>query len=212
MEPYFGTYQTFQTASKEAAARLIGPDALIGDRCSIECTLEDGVHKALIVNKFGEPLGYFDAEFSREMSLFAAQGMTLAAFISFVAFTDHPEPGFYWGEAAVVGWERSLDDTAAVFTSALSRSLKHGTRPRINLDVKEIRLLKESDGTWMPKNTVLLPKKEKGTAILKSHQSFIDGLVEKGREGNKGCYFLSWIFLLLLVTLVIIGLKSCGVF
>ena len=212
MEPYFGTYQTFQTASKEAAARLIGPDALIGDRCSIECTLEDGVHKAWLVSKFGDRLGYFDADFSRQMSLFKAQEMELAGFLSFVAFTDHPEPGYYWGQAAVVCWAPSLNDAMENFVSALSQSLRRGTRPRINLDANGVNRLQESNGTWMPKDTVPLPKKEKGTALLKSHQSFIDGLVEKGRSGNKGCYLLSWAFLLAVVALIIFGMKSCGVF
>lgn len=212
MEPYFGTYQTYQTASREAAARLIGPDALIGDRCSIDCTLEDGVHKAWIVSKFGDCIGYFDGEFSRQLSLFKAQGMTMAVFLSFVAFTDHPEPGFYWGEAAVLCWEPSLDEAMDAFVPQLSQALRHGTRPRINLDGNGIKRLEESKGTWMPKDTVPLPKKEKGTSILKSSQSFLDGLVEKGRAGNKGCYFLSWAVLLLVVALIVIGVKSCGGF
>lgn len=212
MEPYFGTYQTFRAASKEAAARLIGPDALIGDQCSIECTLEDGVHKAWLVNSYHDRLGYFDADFSRELSLFKAQGMKLAGFISFIAFTDNPEPGYYWGEAAVLCWEPVLAETMDTFIPQLSRALKHGTRPRINLDANGIRHLEESKGSWMPKDTVPLPRKEKGTALLKSHQSLTDSLVEKGRQGNKGCYILSWAFLLLLVTLVIVGMKSCGVF
>ena len=69
-----------------------------------------------------------------------------------------------------------------------------------------------SNGTWLPSEREPLPEKQRGMALLKTRRGFIDGLVEAGRTGNKGCYILSWAFLLALVAAIIIGLKSCGVF
>ena len=155
MERYFGTYQTFRTVSKKDAAVLMGSNTLVGDRYRINLTMDEGVHRAWLINKFNETIGYFDDGFSRELSLFAAEGLELVGILSFVAFTETPEPGEYWGQAAVIGYSPHYAE---------------------------------------------------------EFNRFIDGLVEAGRTGNKGCYILSWAFLLALVAAIIIGLKSCGVF
>lgn len=104
MERYFGTYQTFRTVSKKDAAVLMGSNTLVGDRYRINLTMDEGVHRAWLINKFNETIGYFDDGFSRELSLFAAEGLELVGILSFVAFTETPEPGEYWGQAAVIGY------------------------------------------------------------------------------------------------------------
>lgn len=212
MERYFGTYQTFQTASQKEAADLIGADNLVGDRYRIECTIEDGIQKAWLVNKFNRRVGYFDPIFSRELSIKQAQGMALVGLLSFVAFTDNPEPGFYWGEVAVVAYDKTEEEIFSTFIDAVSRSLKKGVRPVIDLKSSAVDHLISSGGTWIPQDTVPFPTPEKGTAILKNHQSMMDRLVEEARKGNKGCYLASWAVLLALVALIVVGLKSCGVF
>ena len=55
----------------------------------------------------------------------------------------------------------------------------------------------------MPSQTVPLPKSEKGTAYLKQRRKLSERMIDKGRAGNKGCYVVSWVFLLALVTLVV---------
>ena len=47
---------------------------------------------------------------------------------------------------------------------------------------------------------------------MKSHRKMSEKMIEQGRKGNKGCYVVSWLFLLLLIALVLFGLKSCGLF
>ena len=76
----------------------------MGDRYRINLTMDEGVHRAWLINKFNETIGYFDDSFSRELSLFAAEGLELVGILSFVAFTETPEPGEYWGQAAVIGY------------------------------------------------------------------------------------------------------------
>ncbi len=77
MERYFGTYQTFRTVSKKDAAVLMGSNTLVGDRYRINLTMDEGVHRAWLINKFNETIGYFDDGFSHELSLFAAEGNPL---------------------------------------------------------------------------------------------------------------------------------------
>lgn len=212
MERYFGTYQTFQTASRKEAADLIGADNLVGDYYTIECTIENGEQKAWLVNKFQKRVGFFDTSFSRQLSLLKAQEMTLIALLSFVAYTDHPEPGYYWGQAAVMAYDPRFEESFAPFIAQVSQAIKNDRRPILDLNESSIEKVVESKGDWVPKDTVALPSPKKGTALIKARQSLTDRLVEESRKGNKGCYVVSWAFLLALVALIIFGLKSCGVF
>lgn len=212
MERYIGTYQTFQTVSRKEAANLIGADNLVGDRYTIECTLEDGIQKAWLVNRFNQRIGFFEPQYSRQLSIFKAQGMELTALLSFVAFTDHPEPGYYWGDVAVIAFDPTYQVAMETFLTGIAKEMAKGKRPRVQLEKRGIDHIIESNGSWLPTETVPYPVKEKGTALVKTRRSITDRLVEESRKGNKGCYLLSWAFLLGIVALAIFSLKSCGVF
>lgn len=212
MERYFGTYQTFQTTSKKDAAVLMGSNCLVGDRYRIELTMEEGTHRAWLVNKFNETIGFFDDAFSRKLSLLAAEDMELVGILSFVAFTEAPEPGEYWGQAAVIGYDPHYSEEFNRFIDGVCGLIGKGIRPKLDLASSAVDEIIASKGTWLPNDREPLPEKQRGMALLKTRRGFIDGLVEAGRSGNKGCYILSWAFLLALVAVVIFGLKSCGVF
>ena len=211
-ERYFGTYARFDTKSKKDAAALLGADNLVGDTFDIEFHTEGGASIAWMKNRFGALIGFFDPAFSRQLSILEARGWKLQAILSFVAFTDRPEPGHYWGQAALIGFDPSLEQAFDPFVSAVSKRLMEGIQPEIDLGEQGVDQIVESQGAWQPKKTVPLPKKENGTVIMKSRRKFSEKLIEQGRKGNKGCYAVSWIFLLLLVALALFGLKSCGVF
>lgn len=212
MERYFGTYQTFRTVSKKDAAVLMVSNTLVGDRYRINLTMDEGVHRAWLINKFNETIGYFDDSFSRELSLFAAEGLELVGILSFVAFTETPEPGEYWGQAAVIGYSPHYAEEFNQFIDGVCGLIGKGILPKLALKGSAVDEIITSNGAWLPSEREPLPEKQRGMALLKTRRGFIDGLVEAGRTGNKGCYILSWAFLLALVAAIIIGLKSCGVF
>lgn len=211
MERYFGTYQTFQTASRKEAGALMGSDNLVGDTFSVDCTIDKEGQKAWIVNRFGKRIGYFDADFSRELSLKKAQGMEIVAILSFVAFSEQPEPGHYWGNVAVIAYD-PREKAFPVFVDKIAQLIAKGIRPKIDFDSSAVDEIISSEGTWTPTEREPMPQKQKGMAILKQRRSLTDTLVEQGRKGNKGCYLLSWAFLLGIVAAIIFGLKSCGLF
>lgn len=211
-ERYFGTYARFDTLSKKDAASLLGADNLIGDVFEIVFQTEDGVSTAWMENRFGGLVGFFDAAFSRELNVLAARGWKLQAVLSFVAFTDHPEPGHYWGQAAVICFDPTLEQAFDPFIASTAQRLSDGVRPEVDLGEQGVEQVVSSNGTWTPKKTVAFPAKESGTVIMKSRRKMSEKLIEQGRKGNKGCYAVSWLFLLLLVALALFGLKSCGVF
>lgn len=211
-ERYFGTYARFDTRSKKDAAALLGADNLIGDVFEIVFQTDEGSSVAWMKNRFGQLIGFFDSSFSRELSILAARGWKLQALLSFVAFTDRPEPGHYWGQAAVICFDENLEQTITPFIASTSARLSDGVRPDVDLGEQAVDQLVSSNGTWVPKKTVPFPQKEEGTVIMKSRRKMSEKLIEQGRKGNKGCYAISWLFLLLLVALALFGLKSCGIF
>ncbi|WP_139651399.1 hypothetical protein [Raoultibacter phocaeensis] len=210
--PYFGTYARFSTASKKDAAALIGADNLVGDIFSIEFITEDGVRTAWMKNRFGALMGFFDPGTSRELSLYEAKGYTLQALLSFVAYSESPDPGEYWGEAAIICYDPNFAEALECFTGNIAARLMDGIRPEVDLGEQGFAKVIESNGTWKPTKTVPFPSKKAGSALLKTRRSMSEKMIEQGRKGNKGCYLISWLFLLALVAGAMFGLKSCGVF
>ncbi|WP_165062743.1 hypothetical protein [Adlercreutzia sp. ZJ154] len=209
MSDYFGKYADFQTISKKDAGQLLGADNMIGDVLDIVCELDGGKHCAWLVNRFSKRIGMLDPSVSREISLAAAREMETRAVLSFVAFTDHPDEGHYWGQVAIICYAKSCEDAFGQFIKHVSKMMADGTRIAVNLGNDAIARIIESNGEWLPTQTISMPEKTKGTAIVKSRRSITDKLIETGRTGNKGCFVVSWVFLLALVTVLIFGLKSC---
>ena len=210
MERYFGTYQTFRTVSKKDAAVLMGSNTLVGDRYRINLTMDEGVHRAWLINKFNETIGYFDDSFSRELSLLAAEGLELVGILSFVAFTETPEPGEYWGQAAVIGYSPHCSEEFNQFIDGICGLIGKGIRPKLALKGSAVDEIIDSNGTWLPSEREPLP--DAAWRYLKRAEGSSTASWRLDVTGNKGCYILSWAFLLALVAAIIIGLKSCGVF
>ena len=212
MDQYFGTYESFDTVSKKDAAVLLGADNLVGDEFRIEIELIEGEHKAWLVNRFDKRIGFFNKSFSRKLSILQAREFELTAILSFVAYTDHPDPGYYWGDMAVIGYDKCNKESFEIFVKNICSAMADGKRPNIDLSEDDVERVISSNGQWVPDSSVPLPGKAKGTAIMKSKRSLNERMIEQGRKGNIGCYIVSWAFLLGLVALAIFGLKSCGVF
>lgn len=210
-ERYFGTYARFETASKREAGALLGADNLVGDAFEIVFETEDGSSVAWLQNRFGGMIGFLDADTSRALKVLSARGWILHAVLSFVAFSDSPKPGHYWGQVALLCYDKKYEHAFDFFLKNISRRLAAGVRPDIALGEQGIGKVIESDGSWTPKDTVKLPPKEEGTAIVKDSRKLSEKLIEQSRQGNKGCYAASWALLLALVALLLFGLKSCGV-
>lgn len=212
MDCYFGTYRLFETVSKKEGAALAGPDNLVGDvyTVSFEMTKEGRV--AWLVNRFGSKVGFFDAAFSRTLSLIQAKGWIIKPILSFVAYTDQPEPSRFWGEMAVICFAPQHEKAFSVFVETIARRLADGLRPAIEIGDQGVAKVLESEGTWTPTQYCPLPEKALGTAIIKKSRSAKENLIEQGRKGNKGCYVLSWVFLACLAVAVVLAVKSCGLF
>ncbi len=212
MDQYFGTYQTFETVSKKDAAVLLGADNLVGDRYTIEIELDGDAHKAWLISRFDQRIGFFDGNFSRRLSILKANGLELTAILSFVAYTDMPEPGHYWGEMAVIAYNPAHKEAFERFITTVCTRMFDNVRTRVNFDAEGVERIISSGGSWVPEQTVPMPSKKKGTVIMKSKRSVSEKLIEQGRKGNKGCYVVSWAFIIALVAALLFGLKACGAF
>ena len=207
---YFGRYYRFNTLNKKDSVLLISPDCIIGDTYSIEIELSEHGRRAWIINPFKDRIGFLDETSSLEISEYLARDYTLVAFLSFVAFTESPEGGYYWGEIAVIGYKNSSKVFVKPFSERVAKLISEGTRPDLELSDQGLKQLQDNPNSWMTSKRNPIPKMKKGSALVKTKKSIGDYFIQQGRAKNKGCYFLSWLFILAAVTLVLFSLKSCG--
>ncbi len=212
---YFGTYARFETRSKKDAGALLGADNLVGDQYSIVFETEDGVTRAWMKNRFGALTGRFDEHVSRQLQLLSAREWKLVALLSFVAFTDRPEPGFYWGQAAVIAFDPADEAAMEMFVGRVGKLLQEGIRPAVDLGKQGVETVLEHQGDWTPAERVPMPEREEGTVVMKQRRKTSENFIEHGRAGNKGCLAAGWIFNTALVAAVVfaflVALRSCGV-
>ena len=134
---YYGAYARFDTISKKDAAILLGSNCIIGDVFKIEFKPLKGQTRAWVVNDYGDVLGYLDEQISHQLNLLAAKSWEMHAVLSFVAFTDQPEPGFYWGEVALFCFDKAHQSDFETFMRTTMKSLSQGIRPRIDIKTRE---------------------------------------------------------------------------
>lgn len=209
---YFGTYARFDTVSKKEAAQLVGADNLVGDLFSIEFDEEERSAKAWLVNRFGAKIGFLDPAISRRLSICQARAWTLRAYLSFIAFTDSPEPGHYWGQVALICNDSHFDDAVDAFARRVADLMSEGIRPDVDLGERGVDAVIANDGTWMTEVRTPFPDKVHGTVIMKKRRKMSEKMIEEGRKGNKGCYVVSWAFIIIVVAAIIYGLHAIGLF
>lgn len=197
-QSYEGFYARFETPSKPVGSQLMGPDNIIGNDYKLEFRTEDGRVVAWLRNKFDTEIGFFDVDSSRKIQLANARGLTIRALLSFVAYSDEPDPGLYWGEMAVICFNPAYEREMNAFANRIAGKLAEGIRPNISFSGQAVNKIFDEEG-WIPKDTVPLPDKKTGMAVLKSHQSISEKMIEQGRARNKGCYVVSWAFIVIVV-------------
>ncbi|MBO4351918.1 MAG: hypothetical protein J5818_00305 [Eggerthellaceae bacterium] len=208
---YEGFYARFETASKPQGSLLMGPDFIVGDDLEVEFRTEDGRIVAWLKNKFGADTGFLNADDSRKLQLAAAREQKIRAILSFVAYSDEPDPGLYWGQVAIFCFNPLDAGQMDAFVDRIAAKIAEGVRPAINLGSSGVSKIFDEPG-WIPSDTVPLPEKKTGMAVLKDHQSMSEKMIEQGRAGNKGCYTVSWIFIAVIVIAAIYGLHVLGLF
>ncbi|WP_165248533.1 hypothetical protein [Adlercreutzia sp. ZJ141] len=211
-DKFFGSYERFSTPSKKEAAVLLGADNLVGDRYDIVFKTENHVSIAWLKNRFDGEVGFFNANVSRTLRVLSARGWKLNAVLSFIAYSDIPEPGEYWGEMALICYDPSLEESFLPFVSKFGNDMVDGNRRSLLLNDHELQSIIDSNGNWLPSTKTKLPTLDKGTAFIKTRRSFTEKMVEHGRKGNIGCYLISWAFILCLIAFVAFILHSFGLF
>ncbi len=207
-----GFYARFETFSKKDAGILMGADVLVGDEFTFKFELTDGTIKAVIYDKFDKRVGYFEEATTRQLRLYEARGWSTRIFLAFLAYSDHPEPGCYWGQMAILAYPNECSEVFENFIQKVSVKLAEGKRVDINIGTQGIKSIVESKGTWFTNATLPKPTLDTGTVMMKSSRSLSEKLVEQGRAKNPGCYVISWAFIIGLVVITFLGLRSCGVF
>lgn len=193
---YNGFYARFETPSKKLGGLMMSADVLIGDPFEIFFKPEDDSH-AWLRNRFGAEIGFLDVDSTRDIKLARARGQIVNAHLAFIAYSEAPDPGLFWGEVAIICYDANLEETFAPFIAQLKSKLTNGIRPDVCLRSADVdRLI--ADNTWFPNSTTPLPVMEPGTAPLKTKLSLTERIIEKGRAGSIVMYVVSIAFVVAL--------------
>ena len=210
---FFGKYAICRSENKSTGAHLIGPDNIVGNEVSLDFRNTDGKTVVWAVNKFGADIGYFDKQTSYLIDVTRSRGWKLHALISIIGLTDYiennpEENGYYWAEIAVISFAPRYEDYAEKFLGVISKNLANGVRFEIDLVSSSIDLLLKNKGDWTPSKKLPQPPKKKGTVIIKKSRKPSETAIEAGRNRNKGCYFVSYLFIALLIIGIIFLIKA----
>lgn len=204
-QSYEGFYAQYDTPSKKVGSLLMGADTLVGDDLKVDFRTEDGKVTVWLLNKFDAEVGFLDAEGSRKLQLANARGQKIRVLLSFVAYSDEPDLGHYWGEVAVICFNPAYSTEMDAFADRVGARMADGLRLDVNLGAAAVKKIFD-EPEWVPTDTVALPKKKNGMAVLKDHQSISEKMIEQGRAKNKGCYAVSWVFIIVLVAAAAYGI------
>ncbi|MGN0302147.1 MAG: hypothetical protein ACI4BI_04650 [Anaerotardibacter sp.] len=208
---YFGKYARFTTVDKKEAGAFMGPDNIVGDYYTIQDTYTDGERQTWIVNEWDIKMGLLDEKIAEEIDLNTAKGLETVAILSYVAYSQVKEEGIYWGEVAIISYDPQYEKAFKHFLEKLRRKIASGVRPDLNLGEKALKELIAKNGNYLPSGRVAYPALGKGEAFVKKERTTTEILVNQAREGNKGCYFLSYAFLFVVFAVIAYFVYTSGV-
>lgn len=90
------------------------------------------------------------------------------------------------------------------FLTTISNNLAEGNRPEIELNKFEVEKIVNSEGSYKPKKFLKKPRFDSGTVIVKGKMSFIEKIIEAGRQRRPGCYIASILFILVVICIVLL--------
>jgi hypothetical protein len=209
---YFGTYADFSCPDRKAATAFMGADNLVGDPYTIEMDYSEKKRLAWIVNPFGFRMGVLSEKVAQKIDVYEAKGWKVVALLACVAFTEESKPGKYWGQVALMAYDPAQEEVFDTFSTTIGEQLAKGIRPAIDLGTNGVTRVIESKGLWVPTGRVPLPQLKKGSTFIKTQRSSTDRMVAQARKSRIGCTVASWGFVIIVVAVIILALKSCGAF
>ena len=161
---YQGFYARFDTPDKPTGSLLMGPDNIVGDTFQVFFKTEDGRVTAWIKNKFDKELGYFDVDTSRKLQLANAREQSIRAILAFVAYSDEPDPGLYWGQMALFCFNEAYANEMNAFIDRCASKIAEGVRPKIDLGRSAVEKI-FTDSDWLPSETIPLPDNTRQSSV-----------------------------------------------
>ncbi len=194
-DTFYGTYIRFTTNSNSEGALLTGADNLVGDELSFAFEQDEKGNDCVILsNKFGKRIGKLAPEETSHLQVLSARGWTIRMVLSLVVAAQGQDGIDYWGEVLLLCNDARNNDAFDVFATNVKTMLQEGIRPNIDLGTQGINQVIKSNGNWKPTQRAPKPKLNKKEVILKDKLSAKEKLIEDGRKGNRGCFFVSVVF------------------
>lgn len=196
----FAKYILANPKNKKQAAQLTSSNSLCGDLFKLKINSKSKVVK--IKNKFDYDVAELSEEKSKLIKLWTNKDLDVIALLSCVFYCEPQSK--HSAEFLIIAYPKQQAQAYENFVSRVSEKLTRGSRPDICLDEFECKEIVKSNGAFKITKFLKAPELEKGTVILKNKQSFMEKIIEAGRQRKPGCYIASIFFFLFVIILIVL--------
>lgn len=192
-------YTIANPKDKRQAAQLTSSNSLCGNRFSLKVNSKSPV--VTIKNKFDYAVAELSEEDSKLIKLWINKDLEVVALLTCVFYCESERK--HSAEFLFLAYPKKHAEAYDNFIETVSSKLTEGNRPDITLDEFERKEIEKSNGNFKITKFLPRPELEKGTVILKNKQTFMEKIIEAGRQKKIGCYIGSILFLLVIIVLIV---------
>lgn len=200
-------YYQVKPASKKQSAQLTSSNSIVGNQFLLK--IDPSKQQVKIENKFNHAVAQLNKKDSQQIILWKNKGLELKCMLAYVTFCEPKSQ--HEAYFLICAYPKKHKDAYDNFIENVSNQLSNGNIPEIKLDKFEQNKIVETKGDF--KLTKFLPKPnlEVGTVIVKSKQTLTEKIIEAGRQRKPGCYIASIIFIITVLSLIALLLKTCAI-
>lgn len=200
---YFGALQRTEIVSDEESRHIGSSEGIIGCECTLTYGMDEiGYPKVSVVSPLENGFGSFSSEFSEKLARLHNLGNLTHVFLSTVGYTE--EEGVYWGEYTVIMFPPEQQEIWDRFAALVRGRIEEGAHPDVRLSPKTLALVLDAAGDWCELQKAPYPNLA-GGVYVKKRRGTKDGLLEKARLNNTGCIVAAWVFWLVAIALIGLG-------
>lgn len=198
MEEHLAKYIKACPENKKQAAQLTSSNSIVGNLFSLK--INSKKQQVTIVNKFNYEVAMLNKDDAKQVILQNNKGYKLACLLAYVTFCEPKSQ--HCAIFLIISYNKKYEDAYKNFIENVGYQLSIGNRPNVKLDKYDQDIIVKLNGNTKIDKFLKKPKLEHGTVIVKGKQTFLEKIIEAGRQKNPGCYVLSILFLLIIAFLI----------
>jgi hypothetical protein len=199
-EVYEGFYAHFTPQDEEGMRYLGGSWAPVG----MEFELAEHEGGLAVVTQDGHCVAPLERALAARIRAFWERDWVVHCILAFITY--NAEEKAFTGEFACICYSPQLSEgergALETFIGNITKRIAQASHPSLSLTQEQFVRVIESKGAWFLTKNLPWPELPRGTVFYRRRRTLSDRLVSAAVKGNKGCLFLSWT----VIALVVLGL------